>query len=198
MRYVAGAPGLRKMLAWVAADTAIGILTSGCGNDPNAHTAADVDYASHLISHHAQTLQLLDLALGRAEVSNEAGGLADQIRARSWDEVDTARGWLKHRGEDIPRTALEHTHSDEAEHYDTSIPGMLTQQQIRSVQNSRPRRFQRSWLEALIKHEEGGAELAAEAANSAQNAELAVFAERDAAAHRKQIDRLKRILEQSS
>lgn len=198
MRCDPGARPLRRLLASLVAATAIVMLASGCGDDANAHSADDVEYASHLISHHAQTLQLLDLALGREEVSDEAGALADQIRAKGWDEVGIARKWLKSRGEEIPKTALEHTHSDEPVHYDTSIPGMVTRQQMLSVQNSSPRTFQRSWLQALIDHEEGGAELAAEAAKSAQNQELAVFAEQDTATHRKQVERLTQLLKQSS
>lgn len=188
-------PGPRqKFLSAVAAVLATGLAVSACSDDPNAHNEADIVYASHLISHHAQTLQILDLSVGRDELTSKAGALADRTRTMRWDEVAAARKWLKTWGERIPKTALEHTHSDEPPEYDTAIPGVVTHEQMLRLQKSKPKSFLRDWLDTLIRHEEGAAELAAKAAASAENEDLAEFARKDERSHQQQVKQLKALL----
>lgn len=187
-------PPLPTRILLVGAAAATGLLASGCGSDPDAHNAADVAYASHLISHHAQTLQILDRALGREEVSDEAGALADRTRKQRYAEVDAASTWLKSWGEPIPETALEHTHSTEPLQYDTRIPGVMSHEELLGLEKRKPATFERSWLQSLIRHEQGAAELAAEAAANAASEQVVAAAKKDEARHRRQVERLRALL----
>lgn len=165
------------------------LLLAGCGDDPGGYSDADVTYASDITSHHAQTLQVLDLSLGRETLDPELGALADETRERLFAEVDDTQKWLKAHNQPVPETLLQHTHDDEKT-YDTSIPGMLSAGQMHKLEKADDRDFQAAWLNALIAHEEGAVTLARAAVDDAQNAELAKTAEADVQHHEEQLAKL--------
>ena len=164
-------------------------LLGGCGSNPEGYNDADVTYATDVTSHHAQTLQVLDLSLGRQSLDPELGALADETRQQLFAEVDVTQKWLRTNDRPIPKTALQHTH-DDTQSYDTSIPGMLSSDQMHKLEKSRNRNFQAAWLHALITHEEGAVELAQAAVDEAQNAELTKTAEADLEYHEGQLAKL--------
>ena len=162
------------------------ILVTGCSGSPTEYNDADVTYASQVISHHAQTLQVLDLSLGRATLDPDLGALADETRQRLFAEVDVTQKWLKGHDQPVPETALQHTH-DEDRTYDTSIPGMMSADQLHDLEGTGDRAFQAAWLDALITHEEGAVELAQAAVADAQNDDLAKTAKADLEHHQEQL-----------
>jgi uncharacterized protein (DUF305 family) len=167
-------------------------VVGGCGSDPDAYNDADVTYATDVTSHHAQTLQVLDLSLGRQTLDPDLGTLADETRQRLFAEVDVTQKWLKDNDQPVPKTALQHTHSDEKT-YDTTIPGVLTEDRLHRLENTSDRNFQAAWLDALITQEEGAVELARAAVDDARNAAIAKAAEADLEHHQEQLAELKRI-----
>ena len=66
-------------------------MLTACGADPEGFNETDTEYAADLTSHHAQTLQVLDLSLGRQTLDPMLGQLADVTRRTLFDEVDTTR-----------------------------------------------------------------------------------------------------------
>lgn len=154
---------------------------------------ASIAYATDLTSHHAQTLQVLDLSIGRDAFDPGLGALADRIRRATFDEVDTSQRWLKRWDVAVPKTALQHTH-DDAVSYDASVPGMLTAEQMHALETSDSADFQRAWLEQLAAHEEGAVELAEAAVEASESAEVTAFAEKDLADHRERLAELRQHL----
>lgn len=181
----------RRRIASICLTSASLVATAACGGDPTAVSDADVEYATAVTSHHAQTLQLLDLSLGRSEVSPRLGALADRTRQRLFAEVGTTQKWLKQWGEPVPATTLEHTH-DESRHYDTSAPGMLATEDLHALQDVRGPRFTRGWLGGLIQLERGAIETAQRAVTDGQNAAVVKAARADLAFHRSQLEELQR------
>ena len=161
-------------------------LVAGCGSDPDEYNDADVAYATDVTAHHAQTLQVLDLSLGREQLDPELGMLAEETRKRLFAEVEVTQNWLKDNDQPVPKTALQHTHDDE-QTYDTSIPGMLSAEQLHDLETAGDRAFHSVWLDALITQEEGAVELAQAAVDDAQNSDLAKAAEADLAHHQDQL-----------
>jgi uncharacterized protein (DUF305 family) len=175
--------------------TAIAVLVSGCAHgEADEPNDADVAYAGGLVSHHAQTLQLLDLTIGRSRLGDEVGRLADGTRDQRFDEAGTARSWLEKWGRPVPRTALEHSHDPDSITYDTTVPGVVSREDLRTLDAMRGERFTKAWLRTLIDHERGAVRLAAEAAAKGQDPEVVEFAERDRDAHEEQVSRLQRLL----
>ena len=171
-----------RRAATLAAAAAALAVTAGCGGDPEAYNDADVTYATDVTAHHAQTLQLLDLSLGRQTLDPELGELADETRKRLFAEVDVTQTWLKTNDQPVPETALQHTHDDQ-QTYDTSVAGMLSADELHQLETTNDRNFQAAWLDALIAHEKGAIELAQTAVDDAQNADLLESAEADLARH---------------
>jgi uncharacterized protein (DUF305 family) len=165
---------------------------AGCGSDADGYSDADVAYASDVTNHHAQTLQVLDLSLGRQSLDPELGSLADETRKQLFAEVEVTQKWLKRNDEKVPETALEHSHSDQPS-YDTSIPGVLPEDRLRQLEKAGDGEFQAAWLDALITQEEGAVELAEAAVDEAEDDAILEAAEKDLDHHRKQLDRLREL-----
>lgn len=165
-------------------------LLAGCGSDSDGYNDADLTYATDVTAHHAQTLQVLDLSLARGQLDPDLAVLADETRQRLFAEVNLTQKWLKDNDQPVPKTALQHTHDDE-QTYDTSIPGMLSAEQLHDLESASDRTFQTAWLDALITHEEGAVELAQAAVDDAQNTALAKTAEADLEHHQDQLATLK-------
>jgi uncharacterized protein (DUF305 family) len=181
---------MRRLIAAVLGVTVTAGLLTGCGGDPEGFNQADTRYASRLISHHAQTLQLLDLTLGRDYLDPQIGTLAEQTRRARFGEAAAAQKWLKTWGQKIPKTVLEHDHDPDGVTYDPSIPGVLSSDELHTLEQTRGAAFAQAWLRELIDHERGAVKLAADAVRDGQNADVAAFAKDDEQAHRRQVERL--------
>jgi uncharacterized protein (DUF305 family) len=185
---------MRRLSAAVLGATATAGLLTGCGaDDPNRFNEADTAYATGLISHHAQTLQLLDLTLGRDSLDPQIGTLADQTRQARFDEAAAAQKWLRTWGKKAPKTALEHTHDQDGLTYDTSIPGILSRDEMHTLERAKGAAFAQAWLRELVAHEQGAVKLAADAAEDGQNADVVAFAKKDEKAHQRMVAELERL-----
>jgi uncharacterized protein (DUF305 family) len=75
-----------------AAPTASAVAAGPAASGP--HNKADVQFATDMISHHAQAIQMSDLVLG---LTNDAKvkALATKIKAEQSPEIASMTGWLK-------------------------------------------------------------------------------------------------------
>lgn len=185
---------MRRLTAAVLGVTVPAGLLVGCGgSNPDGFNEADATYATGLVSHHAQTLQLLDLTLGRDNLDPQFGTLADESRQARFDEAATAQRWLKTWGKQVPKTVLEHDHDQGGVTYDTSIPGVLSSAELHSLERAKGAAFAQAWLRKLIAHEQGAVKLAADAIEDGQNAKVVAFARKDEKAHQQQVAQLERL-----
>lgn len=185
---------MRRLTAAVLGVTATAGLLAGCGgSNHDGFNDADTAYATGLLSHHAQTLQLLDLTLGRDNLDPQFGTLADQSRQARFDEAATAQKWLKTWGKRVPETVLEHDHDPDGVTYDTSIPGVLSSAELHSLERAKGAAFAQAWLRKLIAHEQGAVKLAADAIEDGQNADVVAFAKKDEKTHQRQVAQLERL-----
>jgi len=110
---------------------------------------ADADFMSGMIGHHAQALVMSVLAS-----SNGAGPairtLAARITNAQTDEIALMQRWLRERGLSVPEVA-EGGHMHHAAH----MPGMLSPEQLRELEDARGGEFDRLFLRYMIQHHEG-------------------------------------------
>ena len=164
------------------ATRALGALTLGlaltlsaCGNDDDVtgdtnaatstteHNDADVAFATDMIQHHAQALAMVDMTMNRT-LDSEVRALAEDIRAAQAPEIETMSDWLQNWGEDVPETMRDHANAHNngdlggMEHGD--MPGMMTEEDMTSLEGARDAQFQAMWLEMMIRHHEGAIEMA--------------------------------------
>jgi len=119
------------------------------------HTEADVHFMSGMIGHHAQAIVMSGWA-----PTHDAGPsvrrLAERIINAQQDEIATMQRWLRDRGEPVPETSptgmkmkmggMEH---------EMLMPGMLSEAQMRQLDQARGPEFDHLFLTFMIQHHKG-------------------------------------------
>jgi uncharacterized protein (DUF305 family) len=112
------------------------------------YTAADVEFMQGMISHHAQALEMTEL-LGSRTRSSEMRKLSLRIELSQADEIEMMQTWLGARGEKVTDV---HAHHAKGAHL---MPGMLTKEEMASLEKAEGTAFDRLFLELMIKHHQG-------------------------------------------
>lgn len=153
--------------------------------------SADVTFATDMIPHHAQAIQMVTLIDTRT-LDPEVKQLADSIRDAQAPEVETMVDWLTAWGEEVPETSIDHTNaghdmSDMPSMESSDMPGMMSADDMQALANASDAEFQDMWLEMMMEHHQGAIEMAqteqadgtypdalslAEAIESSQQAEI--------------------------
>jgi uncharacterized protein (DUF305 family) len=123
------------------------------------HTEADVHFMSAMIGHHAQALEMARLAPTHG-ASPTIRTLAERITNGQEDEIATMQQWLRDRGLPVPdphaasATAAAHGSGGHHGHHG-AMPGMLTEAQMRQLDEARGEEFDRLFLVLMIQHHRG-------------------------------------------
>jgi uncharacterized protein (DUF305 family) len=119
------------------------------------YTAADIQFMSHMISHHAQAIAMAKLA-----PTHNAGDAVKRLAARiinaQTDEITIMQTWLRDRRQPVPEAnpagvkmtmgGMEHM---------MLMPGMLTEEQMKELDAARGPDFDRLFLTFMIQHHRG-------------------------------------------
>lgn len=128
---------------------------------------ADVQFATDMIQHHAQAVQMVVMTDGR-QLDPEVAQLAEEIRAAQVPEIEQMTDWLSAWDQEIPETSLDHANaghdmsemSGSMEGMDGDMPGMMTAEDMDALENASDADFQDMWLEMMIEHHTGAVEMA--------------------------------------
>jgi uncharacterized protein (DUF305 family) len=125
---------------------------------------ADVTFATDMIPHHAQAIEMVTLTDTRT-LDPAVKQLAESIRDAQAPEVETMVDWLTAWGEEIPETSLDHTNAghdmgDMPSMESSDMPGMMSSDDMRALANASDDEFQDMWLEMMMEHHEGAIEMA--------------------------------------
>jgi uncharacterized protein (DUF305 family) len=144
---------------------------AGCGNDSDSgsmpgmdhgsHTPApsstateaafndaDVTFASQMILHHQQAVQVASMA-GYQATTPTVKQLASAIKAAQGHEMQQMSGWLTSWGKPVPSPS--HGGHDMSE----SMPGMMTEDEMSELGNAKGAMFDRMWTLKMINHHGG-------------------------------------------
>ncbi|MGI8400377.1 MAG: DUF305 domain-containing protein [Gemmatimonadaceae bacterium] len=119
------------------------------------YTEADIEFMSHMIGHHAQAI-----AMARWAPTHGAGPsvriLADRIINAQQDEIATMQTWLHDRSQPVPEAnpAGMKMMMGGVEHL-MLMPGMLTEAQMKQLDQARGREFDRLFLTFMMQHHRG-------------------------------------------
>ncbi|HPE12792.1 MAG TPA: DUF305 domain-containing protein [Actinomycetota bacterium] len=116
---------------------------------------ADVDFAQGMIPHHAQAIEMADMAIAQSD-SAEVTDLAERIRAAQDPEIEQLTTWLEDWGQDVPDREMSMDH----DMGDMSMDGMMTQDQMGEMAAATGAEFDRMFLEMMIVHHEGAVSMA--------------------------------------
>ncbi len=156
---------MMKRLCTLMVISTLVLAVAGCGNDSDEATSetqtaangdefndADVAFASDMIQHHAQALQLVDMTTGR-DLDPEVLQLAEDGRAAQVPEIEQMAAWLTSWDQPIPATVRDHANAHgegDVEMDDT--PGMMSEDDMSQLEAAQGPEFEDLWLEMMIEH----------------------------------------------
>ena len=117
------------------------------------YTEADVEFMSAMIGHHSQALLMAGWAPTHGAGSS-VRTLAERIINGQQDEIVTMQRWLRDRGKPVPEAGRMGT-SSTSHHQHSGMPGMLTPDQLRRLDQARGSGFDRLFLTFMIQHHRG-------------------------------------------
>jgi len=118
-------------------------------------TAADVHFMTGMIGHHGQALVMAALAPTHG-ASPTVQRLCARIINAQKDEIATMQQWLRDREQTVPEVHITGTlMTVDGPEYAMHMPGMLTPEQIRELDEVRDRDFDRLFLTYMIQHHRG-------------------------------------------
>jgi uncharacterized protein (DUF305 family) len=120
-----------------------------------SYTPADVEFMTHMIGHHAQAIEMAQLAPTHG-ASASVRTLADRIINAQEDEIATMQRWLGARKLPVPEAgSAGTTMSMHGTEHVMLMPGMLTPDQMRELDQARGPDFDRLFLTFMIQHHKG-------------------------------------------
>jgi uncharacterized protein (DUF305 family) len=151
------------------------VLDEPPAHQPAAHTEADVAFVRGMIAHHVQALRMTRLVPTRSG-REDLPRFAERMDVSQEAELDLLREWLRARDEEVPALTAAHDHPDGAA--TEPMPGMLTEEELLELEAAEGERFDRRFLESMIRHHEGALEMVEQlhAAGGGEEPELARFA----------------------
>lgn len=124
---------------------------------------ADVQFMQHMIVHHSQAVEMVELSKTRA-ASPAVKRMGERIAMSQEAELTLMRDWLSARGQPLE---MAHSHAGHGGHHghqaaddDTPImPGMLSPAQMRTLAAARGPEFDRLFLTGMIQHHQGALDM---------------------------------------
>jgi uncharacterized protein (DUF305 family) len=179
----------RRLTALLIAVIAVGLLAAGGGlavalglgrTAPPTADSVDAGFARDMSRHHLQAVEMANLALTRS-TDAEVRQLAFDISATQTNQVGRMQGWLALWG--LPLTSGEvmgwmsdgtsghdMSHMDDAAADGAVMPGMATETELAKLRSLSGTEFDVMFLQLMIRHHQGGLEMAQ---YGAEHAELA-------------------------
>lgn len=196
-----------RILALTAAALVGGALLAGCGSstaDPqapqsspaqgavDAASEADVAFAQLMIPHHAQAVEMADIALQQG-TSPDVLGLAEQIKAAQDPEIQQMRGWLSAWGAPEQMDGADSGHGD-MDMGGMSASGMMTTDDMNALMNATGGEFDRMWLQMMIAHHQGAIQMAEQVLAESSNPDVTALANAVVSGQTAEIDTMQKLL----
>lgn len=129
-------------------------------SDRMSFTEADIHFMTRMIGHHAQALIMSKLA-PENDASAKIQTLASRIINAQQDEIRSMQNWLRLRDQPVPEIHIEglnlmiHGLNEDQHHTHTHMPGMLSDEQLQNLSETKGSEFDRVFLESMIEHHKG-------------------------------------------
>ena len=133
------------------------------------YTEADVHFMQGMIAHHAQAIYMSQLAAGRG-ANSRLLTLAKKIDQSQVAEIRLMQDWLRANNQVAPDTSSWRT---------MTMPGMLTAEQLATLDSSKGVEFDRQYLNLMIQHHQGALKMVEDlfaTPRAAQDVDISVFA----------------------
>jgi uncharacterized protein (DUF305 family) len=188
---------MRRVATIVLGAVAVAATLAGCSNED--HNDADVEFATAMVEHHAQAIQMANFTIGRDGIDPRIAELAEEIRISQTAEIDEMAELLRGWGEDVPETGFatgdSHSHDMEADGGDhADMPGMMSAADMEELAGAQGNAFAGMWMRMMIAHHEGALTMIDEVQDDGEHEGLRGLAEEMESAQRTEIGDLERWL----
>jgi len=124
-------------------------------NAQHAYTPADIEFMNGMIAHHAQALVMAAWAVSHG-ANPAVRTLADRITNAQKDEIAAMQKWLRDRHQPVPEPNPHGmTMNMNGMQHEMLMPGMLTEAQLKQLDEARGKEFDRLFLTFMIQHHSG-------------------------------------------
>lgn len=153
-----------------------------------AHSQADIAFATQMIPHHRQAVQMADMALTRA-TNADVKTLAQTIKAAQDPEIVQMSGWLAGWPQAIPSSStngmggMDHTGT-----------GMMSDADMTGLSKATGAAFDRMWVSMMIRHHQGAVTMATTEQSTGQNPDAKKLAQSIITSQTAQITQLTALL----
>jgi uncharacterized protein (DUF305 family) len=151
---------------------------------------------SAMIGHHSQALAMAALAPTHG-AGDPVRRLAERIINGQQDEIVTMQQWLRDRRKPVPETTMHSGTVSGHGGHGMLMPGMLTESQMRQLDQARGPEFDRLFLTLMIQHHRGAVTMVRELFGSrgaAQDETVFKFANDVSVDQSTEIDRMEKML----
>jgi uncharacterized protein (DUF305 family) len=171
------------------------MAVSGCGRSSDhgqatgtqpAHNRADVVFATDMLPHHQQALDLSAMVPDRS-IDPALIKLASNIATAQAPEIQKMKGWVVQWSQGADTTS-----GGQAQ---TSMHGMVDQATMTKVASSKGVEFDKQWLQAMIGHHRGAVEMAQAEINNGVNTDAVAMAHSIVTTQQAEIDQMSKMLE---
>jgi uncharacterized protein (DUF305 family) len=150
----------------------VSTLGAGCASAPPSgqhatapgperlpYNAADVDFMSGMIPHHAQAVIMAGWAPSHG-ARKDVAILCERIVVGQRDEIAMMQNWLRDRGQTVPdATSTRHKMKMNGMEHEMLMPGMLTDEEMAALDRAQGPEFDRLFLTGMIKHHQGAIDM---------------------------------------
>ncbi|WP_374999547.1 DUF305 domain-containing protein [Aeromicrobium sp. CTD01-1L150] len=166
--------------------------------EPAEANDADVHFAQMMIPHHAQALEMSELA-PQAGGSEKVKTLADRIEGAQRPEILYLAGWLEDLGHQAPtRQQIEDGDLPKAHDHGGGdgprMEGMATDAQMKALAEARGVDFDTLFLQLMIRHHEGALTMVSDVLRDGSEQQLNKLAGGISSDQQAEITRMKEIL----
>ena len=183
-----GAPGEAARV--ISADEAVALSRT-------SHVAADVRFMQHMLVHHAQAVEMVELLKTRG-ASETVRRMGERIARSQEAEMELMEEWLLDRGLSTSAPDPHAGHRGHAPDPNTPLmAGMLSPAQMAELAAARGAAFDRLFLEGMIQHHQGALDMVEDllsAPDTAEDPMLSDFASSVTADQSAEILRMQSIL----
>ncbi|HET7327885.1 MAG TPA: DUF305 domain-containing protein [Nocardioidaceae bacterium] len=164
------------------------------------HNDADVEFVQMMIPHHAQALEMGQLARTRAQ-NPKVKAVAARIADAQGAEILEMSAWLERHGIEAPTAAdlAGGAHDGDAHGgggHHAMMPGMLSEDQMDALAAAEGHRFDVLYLQGMIAHHQGAVEMAGQVMEDGTDVRISEIGTDVAAGQSAEIERMKELLRQ--
>ena len=119
------------------------------------YTAADIEFMTHMISHHAQAIVMAKMAPTHG-ASSAVQTLCGRIINAQNDEITLMQNWLRDRNQPVPEAKpMPMKMVMNGQVMEMLMPGMLSPEQMKQLDTARGTQFDELFLRGMIQHHQG-------------------------------------------